>query len=391
MVYCMTYSVKSLRRKIYTSMEFKLHRFCKFSLCENISFDGHQFMPNIENEAGFNLDELKVLKSVGLIETYLEEGGYFMKTVKMSNIIYNVYLATKNNALWLMTNDVKGSNEEFAFRSEDKELENPYLVIEIRNGNKLKTTCLLEPRNLDFTIRNNPDDIFEDVDSEGDQVEILKQWPEEILACITEYIFDKVHIKFKNDEIEYTQDEIILHDDNGDISEAFDKNSKDTVKEVLIGDAHQYFEYDIKAQYYEERYEDAYEMLNDDNLKKISIDYKINSLEQLNSLLEEENDLAVELKNRLIISYVRSQEDADQEACRKHIIKTIEDELCCKYVMGCYHFTYGNFGLYAPRLSVIRGEISDLFSHDINFQFHDHYYGTIDLEFFNDEFINSED
>jgi len=371
-------------------MGFKLHRYNNFSLEESLSFSGQEFMPkDIEDGADFSTDELKTLKSASLVEYALEEGGHIMQRVTVKDTVYSAYLATKNNALWLMTNDDYGRNEDFNFIEFDQDLEYPYLVVEIRPEHEPRKTFLLDPKNLSLTMRDDPKFSFEDSDAAGDQFEILKEWPKEIAACLTEYVFDKLHIKMHKDEITFTTNEVILNDEEGDMSEAFG-DSKESVKNILRGDGYQYFEYDNDS--FKDQYDNAYKMLDAENLKEVIKDYNISSLEQFNYLLEEENESAEELKNRLIRAYCKAQGDIDQAKCREHIINTIESQLGCKYISGSFHFTYGDFGKYVPRLSVYNASISDLFKKgDVNFQFNDHYYGTIDEGFFNEEFVETKE
>jgi hypothetical protein len=366
-------------------MGFKLRRYSNFYLNESLSFNGKDFVRNVEDEGDFGTsEEYNLLKSPVMIEVTLEEGGHYLQHIEKNDKEYSVYLATKNNSLWLMTTQDNGLNTEYSFDSEDPDLEHPVLVIEVKSKKDPRHTYILD-HILSFLQRTDPSDDFTDFgEYEEEQFETIASWPLEVRACLTEYAFEKVHIKYDRDEIQYTSKTVTISCMDGNIATAFGDN-QEAVKGILCGDYHEYFEYQKSV--FKDNYLEAFKMLNEANLKDVFEEYNITTAEDLKELVDDGNDEALELQDRLIRAYKYAQEIADSNDCYNHIVKTFASETKSEYNEGHFIFSHGEFGKFVHRMSSSGTNVSDLFKKgDVKFDFHDNYYETLDPLDFNSEF-----
>lgn len=373
-------------------MRFQVHRFGQF-LNENLAFNGNMFMPKIdpEKESDFDEEELRILKSKVLIENMLEEGSTYLLSSNSKDIdgnIYHVFYVTENNALWLLTNDNDGYNNDFRYEEDGQILEHPHLVIEVRNGSGERKTFYFDS-NLSFLMRENPEDTFSEPYDAEETYNIIKDWPTDVRSTITEFAFDKRGIVHGKD-IEYTNESVTLKPEEADLAEAFTKDNRETVADILRGDRHEYFNYRYRD--FMDTYKSSYDLLNDQNLQLVKEEYQISNLQELKTAIEEREENGISLQKRLAYAYCRAQEFADGEECYREIVDAIERSLECDYVAGDYIFTHASFAKFIPKIRPTNMTISDLFGgHEISFTFSDNYHGSISKEDFNSEFVEAVD
>ncbi len=336
---------------------------------------------DIKNIDATSDDLVKIITSVNLIETILEEDCDLVISGKdAKGNTWEAYEVYSNRSLGLLSIDKDGDLNTMSFgnldgdllSNDNRDLKNPYLLIFKNN-------------NLKYSI--DDDLIIQEFSEEGynrafndDRYEVFEDLPNFILTAITKHIFEKSGAKYTK-ELHYDGHQIVMTpEDFKDLGEAFkdDKN----MKQILGDNIYDFIRYDSS----DFEWTEDFEHLNQENFNTLKKHFGVTSKEELIDAID---DVKI-IKEIFKITSARCHSDKDANECYKEALKALTYALGATYDKGTFYVPLDQFAIYATNMSCYReSTLDDILSiGQIEFDLDREFYGDFDqhiAEYYNEQ------